>query len=448
MRGMRWTLTILVWWVCVCGPVWGASPKASPQDLSASWRKVLALIPGVNKEIDRLLKEVQDLTEKGETDKAIKMLRLATQTAAYHPFPHAYLARLYFQLGRDQDAFRVLEGASRSSTNMDLVFELLAQVHLPRRDPPLPEGRVFIASFKDNKRAAISFSFDDGAKEVYTRVLPLFEQFGFVATIPVNPAVISDEPSNPWWGSWREWRDAYRRGFEIANHAMVHRDLTQDTDPQMEQDINGAYDRIAAKIGRAPTSFAFPLDRADRRLLGKALERHLAVRQPDLLRQTYPRVFVPVYGGAYFSLATANQIVEIALRKRLWVIAEAHSVVTKDIKTYKPVTMDLLRGHLAYIKEREDRIWVDTVSGVYQYLWQRRGTKLRWRQLEQRRLQLSLSSSLPPKTPLTVVVRMDEPSERARAFFADEKRRLPVRLQGNNILFDLLPDGRIVEVAW
>jgi len=415
--------------------------------------RVLRLIPKVNQEARQFLEEGKKLLKQKELDKAIKIFQLALKGAPYHPGSYFFLAKTYFQLGEEAKAFSILEQATRSQADNKVIFNLLSTI-----DPPLkpevfsPTKKVFIAPFKDNKQAAMSFSFDDGAQSVYTVVIPLFEKFGFKATIPINPGMITETVSNPWWGSWEQWRDAQSRGFEISNHAMEHHDLTKVDEEELEIGINGAYELIKEKLGKPPLSFAFPQDQSQQREVMKVSERHIAARQRDILTQVYDNIFIPVYGGNKFSGDIAKQIVDLALLKRLWLIAECHAIDVQDIKTYKPITADFLEEHLTYIKENEDKIWADTFINVYLYLLEKKSTQLYFETISTHRVEFILKTPLDPQIynfPLTIIIDTSPIHPKiASAVQQGTLKLLPVKIQGDKLHIEVVPGTPPVEVTW
>ena len=427
--------------------------EAGASSKNVSKQRIKELVPIVNKEIRKLILEGKVLLQKGELDKAIVLFSRALKEVPYHPSPYFFLAKIYFLLGQEANAFAILEQAGRSQTDSNTIFDLLLKTEpLLKKILPLKEEKVFIAPFKDNKQMAMSFSFDDGALNVYTDVLPMFEKFGYRATIPINPKMITEKVTNPWWGSWEQWRDAQRRGFEISNHAMEHRDLTQVDVEKLDYYVNDAFDLIHKKLEEVPLSFAFPQDKSDNKTILKVSERHVAMRQRDVLSQVYKNIFIPVYGGHFFSEKTAERIVDLGLLKRLWVIAECHAIATQDIKTYKPITKELLENQLTYIKGKEDEIWVDTFINVYLYLMEKKMSQIYWESISLHQVKFLIKTQLNPKIfhkPLTVVIDAAPIFPKiASAVQGGSLKKLPVKIMGNKLYIDVIPNTPPVTVMW
>lgn len=114
------------------------------------------------------------------------------------------------------------------------------------------EQSIYIAKFPGDKRAAVSFTFDDNCASSLTKIAPLFDRYGYRASFFIVPASIK---SHDEWSKWKRLSD---RGFEIGNHSMSHRNLTSLDLNGLGEEINETFKLIKAKINKAPLSFAPP----------------------------------------------------------------------------------------------------------------------------------------------------------------------------------------------
>ncbi|TSD67258.1 polysaccharide deacetylase family protein [Inquilinus sp. KBS0705] len=78
-----------------------------------------------------------------------------------------------------------------------------------------------IAPWLNNKKAAVSLTFDDGIKGQYLVALPLLNQYGYKGTFFMTVKIINDQHI-----SWGLVRKAALDGHEIANHALTHPHFT------------------------------------------------------------------------------------------------------------------------------------------------------------------------------------------------------------------------------
>src|SRR5207253_1763309 len=100
------------------------------------------------------------------------------------------------------------------------------------------------------------------------------------------------------------------------------------------------------------TAYVFPHDKYNDELIQKVLKIHQFVRVPELLRSTYDKSVVIPYGGPYFSVQTANRLVDVGIERGLWIVAAAHGVRIPGTIQYKPVDTSFLEEHLSYIHSK------------------------------------------------------------------------------------------------
>jgi sialate O-acetylesterase len=122
--------------------------------------------------------------------------------------------------------------------------------------------------FPDDRRAAISLTYDDGLAEHLDLVIPQLESFGLRGTFYVPTRYVEN---SSWTSRSQEWASAARRGHEIANHTQYHpcggegRDwvkpnfrLEAYSPGRMESELIGASADIRATVGdQGPHSYAY-----------------------------------------------------------------------------------------------------------------------------------------------------------------------------------------------
>lgn len=109
-------------------------------------------------------------------------------------------------------------------------------------------------------------SFDDGYEGVATYGLPILERYGFGAIVFVVTRRIGS--SNTWdevrgyTGSPLMSADEIARwslrGFEFGCHTRTHPDLTSLSEPELQNEVVGSRDDLAAIINEVPAAFAYP----------------------------------------------------------------------------------------------------------------------------------------------------------------------------------------------
>jgi peptidoglycan/xylan/chitin deacetylase (PgdA/CDA1 family) len=84
--------------------------------------------------------------------------------------------------------------------------------------------------------------------------LPILRTYGFVATFYVVAGRIGRANNL----SWDQVAELAAAGMEIGDHTMPHVRLTRLTPAEIQHEINAAQTLLQARLGVAPTTFAYP----------------------------------------------------------------------------------------------------------------------------------------------------------------------------------------------
>jgi tetratricopeptide (TPR) repeat protein len=359
----------------------------------------------------KLSDQAFDALQKKDIKKALAYCKTAIDIFPINAKPYLLLTKLYLMTGQEQKMYETLTLAGRSYPNFNNIVGVIDDDDLAKMPLEEPQDNVYLANFSENKKTAISFLFDDGEKDVYVNALPTFEKYGFRATIPVIAGMVA-ENDDQFWGSWREWKDAANRGFEIANHSMYHRDSQKLHGSDFDIAIDQAKERIEKNIGHKVTAYVFPHDSYSDEALSRALREHGVVRAQEFLHSYYSRFVGIVYGGPSFSVETANRLIDIGIKRQLWLLANCHGVTTKrGILSFKSITPSFLDKHLAYIHSKSDDVWVDTFTHVFEYMRLRSATTIETQAFSDGSADFVLRTDSPVKKlllPLTVVLKTPE----------------------------------------
>jgi peptidoglycan/xylan/chitin deacetylase (PgdA/CDA1 family) len=241
-----------------------------------------------------------------------------------------------------------------TSGNREFAGEQTVRIRNAGETPP---ANVAIAPFQANRAAAVSYTFDDGTRNQYRVGVPVFDQYALRATFNIVGHYTPDDAGTGDTASWAEWRMILPRGHEIGNHSLDHLDLTTCTTAQLTTQIESNAQLTAEKLGAAPISFALPHTKGNAAIYQTILRTHVGVRG----QQQYVN-----YGGAGFTAAKANALVDAAIAECRWMVPVLHGV---DDTTYMPIGSTVLRDHLAYVQGRD--VWVETFGTVSRYVLER-----------------------------------------------------------------------------
>ncbi|HEY1784018.1 MAG TPA: polysaccharide deacetylase family protein [Pirellulales bacterium] len=307
-------------------------------------------------------------------------------------------------------------------------------------DPPDVAVPVRVARFQGDRRGAISLTFDDGLRDQLELAVPVLDRLGFKATffIIAGRTPETDEEANAKrpgdWGSisWPQIKALAAQGHEIGNHSWSHAQLTRIDDAALADEVNKSFDAIAAHLGTPPITFCYPGNGFDDRVKAAALERHLTDRE------------------SCFDFTTTtkedgtNVVIDRAILEGKWIVSITHGILN-GYGAYP--SLKAFEGYLGYVKDREDRLWVDTCAHVFCYLRERDEAKLTF-ELSPGKAVVMLTSSLDAKIynrPLTLVIAATGAKDvRAERAGVD----LPVKVLDDCIHVDAVPADGPITITW
>ena len=309
------------------------------------------------------------------------------------------------------------------------------------------DGPLQITPYAEAKTAAISYTFDDGYQSQLDYAVPLLDAYHFKATFNVITGFTRNLDSDPQLptmdgivtGSWASWAGLAADGHEIGNHSKTHQDLTLLTDPaQLDDEINGSANTIAAHIGHLPFTFAFPYNHETPALDALVLQRHHAIRENEA-----------PFGDGIYTAAEMNAAVDQAVQQGQWLVPQMHGFLPQE---YGPVSPQILDAHLAYVQSRAADLWVDTYGHVSRYAQERDHALLALYANQNHQMLFTLTTSLDPTVfngPLTVQVTTGQPTVATASANLLCGATLPTTIQpGGIVQLDVVPGCGPVVVKW
>jgi peptidoglycan/xylan/chitin deacetylase (PgdA/CDA1 family) len=103
----------------------------------------------------------------------------------------------------------------------------------------------------------VVLTFDDAAKSHYTVARPILRKYRFGATFFITEGF--DFPTNKKdYMTWEEIAQLHKDGFEIGNHTLDHKGVTEKTLADLPAQLRGISARCQKHDIPPPTSFAYP----------------------------------------------------------------------------------------------------------------------------------------------------------------------------------------------
>jgi peptidoglycan/xylan/chitin deacetylase (PgdA/CDA1 family) len=273
------------------------------------------------------------------------------------------------------------------------------------QNTPSSIGQVIISTWANWKKAAFSFSFDDGLQSQYDYVRPIMNSYGFHATYYVISSVLNDSlPANWRYGLWSEFQQLAVEGNEIGDHTVTHPDLTKlpigdETSPgTITYELYQSKKVIEQKIpGVKIITLAYPYC-----IYNQAVES-VAQNYFEAARSCGSYVNDSnISGSNWYSIGSSdiqfnqprnslnddqdefNMYTNILQNQTIangkWTVFLAHEVLPFDqiiadssLGLYYPVSTEWLTELCQWIKQKSDSsfIWVATVGNVVRYIKER-----------------------------------------------------------------------------
>lgn len=293
-----------------------------------------------------------------------------------------------------------------------------------------PEA-VKVADYKDGKECAVSLTFDDSMKEHYTIVAPELEKRGFRGTFWMvgswMPAVAEADTTHFTWAEAKEMSD---RGHEMSNHTWSHPYLTMLSDEELLNEIKKNDEAILANIGKPSTTFCFPYNAFNEKVIAAAMEGRIGARLKEFW-----------LGGQHSPKEYLQKQVEDALASGSWIAGMTHGI-NYGYDCYTDPTE--FTDFLDYLKSLESRIWVGTFRDVAAYTAVAKDVKLTVEPAD-KGVTVTPATSLDKtlyETPLTMTVNTDGKKIKAE----QDGNPLEITYSGDNAYLTFCPFGGPVTI--
>jgi peptidoglycan/xylan/chitin deacetylase (PgdA/CDA1 family) len=250
---------------------------------------------------------------------------------------------------------------------------------------------VAIAKYPDNKKAALSITFDDGCSSVFDKIIPMMDTYRVKGTFYIIAGHV--ELRN----EWAKWRTVQEAGHDIGNHSLTHAHYLGSTkdNKTLRMEIDSSFRLIRDNLGKPPFSFGHPFHSAGPQADKIVFENHYSTK-------ISPAGFSKLV--SLYDLSICKAEIRTALKKGEWIVTTAHGV--DDKFCYNSLTSEFFANFLEYITTHSDSIHVDTFENLSKYKIEASNTKLHIEKIDNQYV-VTLKSSLPSHVfnyPLTVTI--------------------------------------------
>ena len=89
----------------------------------------------------------------------------------------------------------------------------------------------------------VVLTFDDGYADTYSIVYPIMKEYGFPATVFINPGDVGTRLT------WDQVREMHKNGITISNHGFQHIEMGQLSEAKQIENITKAQEALAKEVG-------------------------------------------------------------------------------------------------------------------------------------------------------------------------------------------------------
>ncbi|MBN1481730.1 T9SS C-terminal target domain-containing protein [candidate division KSB1 bacterium] len=227
-----------------------------------------------------------------------------------------------------------------------------------------------VGTWYDFRNAAVSFTFDDGSPNQYSKAIPIFNEFDLILTL----FIVTGE-TFAWPANWEALKQAASEGHEIASHTVTHTSFADLNDSLETIELRESREKIESFItGQKCITMAYPYCVTGNKSI--LSDYYLAARIcSGTIEPKTPRDFMAISSiicGTEGSVKTAENFLtraSSAIRSNGWCVFLLHGIDNDG--GWSPVTLTTLRETVQLFKENSHDYWVETFGNVVRYIKER-----------------------------------------------------------------------------
>ena len=271
---------------------------------------------------------------------------------------------------------------------MFLLF-LLASAFLPTILKAQLHPSYEVGAWADFKTCAISYTFDDGCANQFTKAIPIFDQFGYKLTL----FTVTD-----WVKNWEDLQKAANNGHEVASHTVTHTNFKQLSVEKQKVELESSVKVIESKVSTEKClTMATPYCAEGSDSL--AARYFVAVRGcAGFIESKTPKNIMNVSSvicgtqGPVKKVADYKAKANEAAEKNGWLVYLLHGI--DDDGGYSPVPSDTLKASLEYLKANDPKFWVSTFGNQAKYVRERDCVLVKEISVSRKTINLSVGDTL------------------------------------------------------
>jgi peptidoglycan/xylan/chitin deacetylase (PgdA/CDA1 family) len=231
-----------------------------------------------------------------------------------------------------------------------------------------------IATFYHFKKAAVTFTFDDGFRTQYGIGVSLLDSFEYKGTFYSSLKWIN------YVTNWEKIQKMINNGHEIGSHGIAHPNLTKISIDSAKFEIEQSKKLIEQNLKNYKClTFAYPYGAFNEPVKNIISFNYIAARigLNGLVNSNVNNFYTlrSFFYSSTMKLEDVNNEISNVLKSNSWLIEVIHGI---DGEGYDPIQSTLFRKHLKYVKEVDKDLWVTTLVDVAKYTKERLNSKIIW----------------------------------------------------------------------
>lgn len=242
-----------------------------------------------------------------------------------------------------------------------------------------------IAPWLNNKKAAVTLTFDDGLHGQYYIALPLLMQYGFKSTFFVTVNTVNNKVKN-----WDVVNKAVLDGNEIGNHCITHphfKNMPLDS-VALESVVSNKLINISVPSQKVIT-LAYPFGEGggntvkDQQIRQTITKLYIGARATQNMPYAYNKYDFAKTNDDYYKVNSAmigdsasmnnfGKYIDQTIAEGGWFCPTYHGIADGWIITPEAV----FKKHLAQLEQRKADVWIAPFKNVLQYHKERNSAKL------------------------------------------------------------------------
>jgi len=220
------------------------------------------------------------------------------------------------------------------------------------------------------RNAAVTFTFDDGSPNQFSKAVPLFDEFD----LPLTLFIVTGSNWG-WRANWSTLRTAASAGHEIASHTVTHTSFANINDSLETFELEASQKEINDHItDQKCVTMAYPYCVTGNKSI--CAQYYIGARIcSGIIESSTPKDFMTISSiicGTEGSVKTSDNFLaraSSAIRSNGWCVYLLHGVDNDG--GYSPVTSQVLRGALEHFSQNQHEYWIGTFGNVIRYIKER-----------------------------------------------------------------------------